>query len=329
MRAYEIYQEYEEPNRFQTSTQKKVERALATAEKEGLAPSQEALDLRDDYESQVEALKHTGILEQLSGGELGIHGIDGREYHIPNYEEVERHMSERSEALKIKIEQGFTKLLLVPFGMSLDTLAEKYKETILKHHSQGKLFATKKEPTDPDVPLELDTNQPLWIWDEYKGADQSGKLVYNPKEFSQNHGGKTKTELLGTDAGWRILLIEDMPNIPRQNQGKTLGTRPQLEANMIPRQYLEKLGLDSYKDEVGMTPEDQLTYTIIHLETTNQVIDDYQGNGSVSYQIGAYFPASELVPSAFWYRDDRQAYLSRDNAGDRAEDLGVRSAVRV
>ena len=237
-------------------------------------------------------------------------------------------MSERSEALKIKIEQGFTKLLLVPFGMSLDTLAEKYKETILKHHSQGKLLATKKEPTDPDEPLELDTSQPLWIWDEYKNADQSGTLVYNPKEFSKNHGGKTKTELLGTQA-WRVLLIEDLPNIPRQGKGKTIVTRPQLEANMTPRQYLEKLGLDSYKDEVGMTPEDQLTYAILHLETTNQVIDDYQGNGSVSYQIGAYFPASERVPGAYWDRAYRQAYLAGNGADARGEGVGVRSAVRV
>lgn len=44
--AYKIYQEYE-PDKYKTSTQEKVARALAEAKKEGLVPKQEAIDFRE------------------------------------------------------------------------------------------------------------------------------------------------------------------------------------------------------------------------------------------------------------------------------------------
>ena len=47
--AYKIYQEYE-PDRYKTSTQEKVARALAEAKKEGLVPKQEAIDFQEAKE---------------------------------------------------------------------------------------------------------------------------------------------------------------------------------------------------------------------------------------------------------------------------------------
>ena len=97
-----------------------------------------------------------------------------------------------------------------------------------------------------------------------------------------------------------------------------------------PAEYLKAIEKDpAYQGESGMTPEEQLTYSIMHLEETNQIIDDYRGNGSVSYQTGAYFPASGYVPYAYWSRDNRQAYLDGDNPDDRNDVCGVRPAVRI
>ena len=203
-------------------------------------------------------------------------------------------------------------------------------------------FLQKKTQADQNeqlVPLALDKNQPLYDWDGYDEADINGKLVYQPKEFSKNHKGKTKQEILkeqekeSTTPGWHIILIEDMPDIPRENKGKTIGGRKQFEANDTPNNYLKTLR-DSKKDnpyqgEEGMTPEDQLMYAITHLEETDQVIDDYQGNGSISYQVGAYFPASGYVPSAYWRRDGRRAYLDGNDPDNRDGNCGVRSAVRI
>jgi len=77
-----------------------------------------------------------------------------------------------------------------------------------------------------------------------------------------------------------------------------------------------------------MTPEDQLAYAILHLEQTDQVIDDWRGNGSLSYQLGSYF-LSGHVPIAVWNRDNRQANLGGSVPGFRYGNFGVRSGVRV
>ena len=181
--------------------------------------------------------------------------------------------------------------------------------------------------------MELDTNQPLWRWeDEYSKCDTEDKIVYFPKEFSKNHGGKTKKELLASDSSnaWRIWLVENTPNIPREGKGKEVGKRHQLEANKQPKEYLELFRTKSeYKNESGLTPEADILYALTNLEEKNQVINDYQGKGLLSYQIGAYFPSSGGVPDSRWGRGNRQANLSRSDLTLRRGSYGVRAGVRV
>ena len=73
-----------------------------------------------------------------------------------------------------------------------------------------------------------------------------------------------------------------------------------------------------------MTPEDQLMYAITHLEETNQVIDDYKGKGSISYQVGAFFPASGGVPNAYWSRDSYLGFGAGAHSFWNDNGLGVR-----
>lgn len=287
-------------------------------------------ELKEQYESQKEILARAGVLEKLSSGDLGIKAIDNQEYVFPEYQEITKRIKENREMLKPKIEQGFSQLLIVPFGLKLDDLIEKYKQVILKHHQEGKLFATKENPQDPDELLELDQTQPVWVRDKYQNADTNGELVYFPQEFSQNHQGKTKQEILKEQGGYNVLLLEDLPNIPRRGQGKETKGRKQLEAGLTPNKYLETLQTDpNHQNETGMTPEEQITYAIKHLEQTNQVIDDYRGKASASYQLGAFFTASRDVSFAFWRRDRRQAFLGGDGPERSYSDDGVRGAVRV
>ena len=130
------------------------------------------IKLKDQYNKQVEMLDRLGI---IPGREIV--GIDGKQYSVPTFNEIKDRIMENKEVLKKKVEQGFTELLLVPFGMSLDKLSEKYKEVILKHHKEGKLLATKKDPSDPGVKLELDEAEPLHVWEKYENADKNGELV--------------------------------------------------------------------------------------------------------------------------------------------------------
>ena len=183
-----------------------------------------------------------------------------------------------------------------------------------------------------------DKNKAIWVWDKYKNADVNNDLVYYPKDFNQDpniHKGKTKQKLIEETKntafpGYIVILRENLPNIPRTDKGKTIHNRKQLEAGGTPKKYLEILETDDqYKNETGMTPDDQIIYAIKHLEQTDQVIDDYQGNGSASYQLGAYFPADGGVPSAYWYRGDRQVRLSRYDPGSSVSVGGLRSSVRV
>ncbi|MBI5728721.1 MAG: hypothetical protein HY983_00540 [Candidatus Magasanikbacteria bacterium] len=322
--------------------------------KEKLYPFEVRLRVREQYESQKTIMARLKILEPLADGRLGIKGIDGAEFPLPSYQEVSRRMVEKKEVLGTKVDQGFVKLLLVPFGMPLDKLVTIYRAALQKHFDESKLFYTKKDPYNAEEPLEpiteLNTEGPLWVWNKYNGADADGSLVYYPQKFSAtNHGAKTKTELLaGGQPGFTTRLLEDMPNIPRQGQGKTVGSsgheRAQLDTAGTsikgyieqgqtipnPHEYLKALQTEKqYQHEQGMTPEEQIMYALTHLEETNQVIDDYHGKGSISYQLGAYFPSSEDVPFAYWGRDDRRASLSWFDPGGRVGVCGARSAVGV
>jgi len=320
---------------------KQIEQEIKELRSEMITPLERELHLKEQYESQLRILENTSVIETLSTGEKGITGIDNKEYPIPSYQEIRtriRESKEHEEFLETKADQGFKKLLLVPFGMSLDTLIEKYKQVILKHKQEGKLLATKENPSDPDEQLELDTNEPVWVWDKYNQADKEGKLVYYPKQFTEtNHGGKTKEQILqnarDNKGGWNILLVEDLPNIPRQGKGKTIGDkapRKQIEAGLTSEDYLKLLQENpQYKGEQGQTPEDRIIYAITHLHETNQVIDDYQGKGSVSYEVGAWFPVFRRVPGSCWARANRQAYLGRDVSDYRNRSFGASFVARI
>jgi hypothetical protein len=178
----------------------------------------------------------------------------------------------------------------------------------------------------------------------YTGSDKTGKLVYFPKEFSsQNHRGLTKKQLLEEQGGFLVSLIEDLSDIPRATTDpkeiaqRTKGGRRQLEAGKSPKDYLKLMQRETdeegkpnpYRHESGWTPEEWLTYAILRLEKTGQVLDDYHGKGSMSYQTGTYFPASGSVPGARWRRGARRAGLAEGDPGDSDSDIGARSAVRV
>lgn len=302
----------------------------------------EQKEIEKEYNSQREILERNGLLETLSTGELGIKAIDNQEYPFPILSEVKKRLRQKREVIKTKSEQGFQKLLIVPFGLKLKDIIGKTGKAIIRHDREGKLLATKRESTDPDelLPLKEDKDGnklPIFLTNQYENgnADASGNLVYFPEKYDpDNHGGKTKAQLLkeSKDNGFTLMLIEDLPNIPRENKGKTIGGRKQIEAGKSPEEYLQKLQTDKdYQNESGLTPEDQLVYFLTHLEQTNQVIDDYGGNGSFSYQLGGCFPKSgnrPLVPCACWARHGRQLDLGRVDSGFVVAFIGARFPVR-
>jgi len=317
-------------------------------------PFQEQLpqaELQKQYTQQKAIFAQNNLLELLPNNELGIIGIDQKAYPFPTLEQIQKELKSNPE-FKKKMEQGFTELHITPFALPLNHLTAKVSEAIKRHYvsmpdpkdptktipdpQKTKLFTAKKDPNDPTeslVPLELDENQPLYIWDKYQEADINETLVYFPQQFTkENHQGQTKTDVLKNQIkfpGYLVTLQEKQVNIPAKNQGQTIQQRKQLEANLTPTEYLDKLQEDQYQQESGLTPEEWLTKFLIHLEKTNEVIDDYQGHGKACYNLGGYFPASDGVSSARWYRDGHRAGLDGYDATYQASFDGARSGVRV
>jgi hypothetical protein len=295
------------------------------------------LNLRSQYESLIRSLNETGLLQLLpKESALGIVGIDpehpdsAREYPVPSLESIQNLIKEHAQELEPKVNQGFNKLVLVPIAAPLSYLRMVYGNALKLHHQNKQLF------NSHDLRQDLNIETPLWAWDVYDNADGEGKLVYYPERFEpNNHGGITKLELIRrtTDTsfpGWEVKLIEDLPNLPAEGSGQTIGGRKQVEANRTPMDYLAQPRTDPhYKDEQGLTPEDWLTLAIDELHNRNKILDEYQGRGKIAYLTGAWFPFSGSVPCAFFGRAGRRASLSRTNPGFRVGYYSARRSVRV
>ncbi|KKU30763.1 MAG: hypothetical protein UX57_C0023G0002 [Candidatus Uhrbacteria bacterium GW2011_GWE2_46_68] len=299
--------------------------------------------LKEQYDSQVELLEQVSILK-----EGAILGIDGNTYPIPTLEQIAVRFFERHEALETKHDQGFTKLLLVPFGMSLDTLRETLKQFLLKYKKSHSSF-------------NLDTDDPLYTWEEYQIADKgdSPNLVYYPQSFTkEGHGGKIKAQILEEQEdnqdsfpGWTVHLLQPsnpsdphslgFASIPREGQGTPQGDlipRPPLEADKTPNEYLsilEKAQDDEdspYHGETGMTPEDWIMAFMIHLSETGKPLDDVwnpTNKECISYLTGAFFRSFINVPFVYWDRDLRRASLSGLDPHAQTGDIGLRSSVMI
>jgi hypothetical protein len=291
----------------------------------------EKLHLQEQWEEQVRTLNETGILELLpKSQDIGIVDINGKEQPIPTFEQILKSLDteEQREILKEKLEQGFTKLLMVPIGLPISIIIDRYKRLLIKKHEQGELKGTDNSK------LDLDEKEPIYLENPLSDQDIDSKLIYFPKQFDQkDHQGQTKQELISQGNNWQVILVEDSADIPAENKGKTIKARKQLEANQSSERYLKTIQEDKFhQNEQGPTIESELIYAISELKNKNQTIDDWQGKGKVCRLFGNYLPkegGSGRVPGFDWCRDGRRADLFWDNPGDCRDDLGSRSGVKI
>jgi len=300
--------------------------------------------LTEQYTAQFNLLKEAGILNERNA----IVGIDGKEYPVPTLEQIAKRLYEREKELSIKRDQGFIKLLLVPFGMSLDALRETLKQFLLAYKQTHEDF-------------DLDINDPLWTWEEgYKGADIGNppKMFYYPKFFDDNHQGQTKTQILEAQKineasfpGWTVHLFQPSDTrdldqssprgivpISQEGEGRSYREehdRPDVETNKTPIQYLAILEeaqddpTSPYHYESGLTPEDWIFAFMTHLEETGKPLDDYIQ--SIAFLTEAFFPSvkSPVVPIAYWDRTDKLVRLGRNEPHIKDGIAGLRTSVIV
>src|SRR3990167_3802708 len=171
---------------------KALQETLAIVEAEHL------FDLKHQYEEQIAFLKKTGLVEtrketDASGAEREVSfmtGIDRKAYPLPSYDTLVLRLAERKELLETKADQGFQKLLIVPFGMSLGALILKFKTYLLKYKQAHPEFA-RTNPAKTD-----DSDKPGWdpLW---AGDHQNRILSHLPRSaasepYRSNEGGGTR-----------------------------------------------------------------------------------------------------------------------------------------
>lgn len=315
------------------------QRKNGTLQLKGARPSEGLFPLEKEYARTITALNRTGILTLLPISEnYGVIGIDGEEYPVPTQEQLQGVFTRNNELVDRKMRQGFTQLQLTPIAMPTSQLIDRVKTAVLRHNAAGKIFQTKQDSTDADMPVRVNA-EPIWIWDMVRQAVDTTNLVYFPQAYTdRDHQGLTKEEVMQKTRlcavpGWSVGLIEPIPIMPQQGQGKVIGGRKQLEAYSSPHDYLRTLSTPTYQGETGWTPEDFLTHFITRLETTNQVSHD-RSDGNALWLLGSYMPNSmpnaRLVPTGNWARDaGRRIYLSAHRTGNRLMDWVARSTVRL
>jgi hypothetical protein len=290
------------------ATQAKLERGERLTE-EDLAFMDEArrmvaaerfrqIELPAQYGKRLETLATFGFIE--SAENPVIEGIDKREYPAPTLEQIMAKITpQKAELIEKHIKKPM--LLVVPFAMPLRTIAERAGS------KKGKLG-----------------QEPVYTDNWNIGSDLPGRgegrerLIYFPEKYDKaDHGGLTKSELLGTEGGpnsfpgWQVLIVDGTETTPEDTRNKS--------ANTLKAEF-DALGLS------GLTPEEWL---LLHAEGALSGIpfDDYR-KASVTWNLASYLEKSGRVPFAYWDRDDPQAVLSWYGAGNSSERLGVRRAVR-
>ncbi|TAK95100.1 hypothetical protein EPO05_05120 [Patescibacteria group bacterium] len=305
-------------------------------------PELPLVELKKDYVSQTRILERSGLLRSLESipGKIGIRGLNGREYTYPEFSDVKKQIARNRDILRPKMQQGFTKLQITPFGCSVAWMISALSTVIVRHCEEGKIFAPKNNPSDPNeqlVALEVNTSDPVWAADPSRTYrfDETGEMVYFPENFeAKEHGGKTKKQILskrgGVFSGFIVSLIESDIDIPGGGERKMVGDRLKFDSYEHPERYLDLIkSLPQYAHEHGLTLEEWITQFIIHLEETNQVIDDWQGNGRVCCNLGSYYTESREVSCAAWHRGFRRVELDRVLRRETNFKSGTRTAVRI
>lgn len=301
-------------------------------------PSQEMFRLDNEYARTIDALKRTGILNRLPGSnDLGVVGIDGEEYPVPTMQQVVDLFAQNAELVERKALQGFDRLELTPLAISTTHLIDLMRRAIIEHGKDGNIFQTRRCASDPFIPVRVNSEKHVWVWERLGQKLDTDEPVYFPREYSIDHRGLSKLEVINDRhicavPGWSVGLVESSPVMPHQGEGRTLGGRRQLEIGRSPREYLQTLQADEYQGETGKTLEDFITKFLVHLETTNEVSNDRKDENCL-WCLGQYIKIeyAECVPTGRWERDIGRVRLDMHRTGNKqcAKSWGCSTVVRL
>jgi hypothetical protein len=316
----------------------------------------EKLNLKDQYDSQVKMLNDLGLLNadiNREGREdnYSIVGVDGKKYPLPSYDDIMARFRdpEKRAFLEEKFEQGFTKLLLVPFALKLSSIINSYKEELIKIKKSGDLRRSdgRRLGISMDEPVSIALGFDV-VDDVSDGSDIMirGDMEYKVKNYEgatrELRGGKSKKELLKNSRNaWEICLIEDLPDLPKTGNGLTKGGRKQIESspNNAPKQASYFFDLlqnnKQYQGESGQTPEAAFITWLAYLHERKIVIDDSFNNGSANWLVGTFhtcginYGANQGVPLFFWDNERNRASVHCYGPKTFGSNHSVRTTVKI
>lgn len=292
------------------------------------------MNLKEQYESQLKVARKTGLFKGDAENQNALPVIerDGKEYMMPDWCEVKRKLFRNYEMVKEKADQGFSKMLIVPFASSLKDFESelRWNIRIIEDNGRGVFSA------DGDrVRFKKDEEDlyPLTIC--YK----DDQLVYYPKKYDpKKHGGMTKDEVIDSRGAWQICFVEDLPlvpflankviggRVPIDKRGSGLkmnigakGKEPTIEdwhrAMCDKNEFADS---ESYEHEEGMVIEQyawmQLTYL---LEGEKPILLDYGDEEECgTYLLNSYNPSLQPtgeVPIPCWDWEVRRVIYAGDH----------------
>jgi hypothetical protein len=297
-----------------------------------------AAEINKEYTCTIAALNGAGILTLLPRSkESGVVGLDGKEYPVPSLEQVKGLFARHKELVRKKSAQGFVRLQLTPLAISLLYLFDLMQVAILKHAAEGRIFQTKRSPSEPNIPVRVHKEKQVWVWDTLRQAIDTDSLVYFPRKYTVNHGGQAKSQVIHDRRicgvpGWSVGLVESFPMMPGQGEGNTLMGRRQLEVGLSPNEYLHILQSKDYQGESGLTLEDFITHFLTHLATSDEVIRDVADNNG-TWCLAHYLKISyaDVVPIGRWIRRVGRVRMDmhRSNNKECTKSFGAATVVRL
>lgn len=294
-----------------------------------------------EYARCVEILSSSGILTILPASNVaGVTGFDGNEYPMPTLEKVKELFRCNNALVQRKVPQGFDRLELTPMAMPLTRLIDLTKESIIRHAAEGNIFQTRHSASDSLIPVKVNTEKHIWIWENLRQVIDTDEMVYFPKEYFSDHGGQTKQEVITDRAicaipGWSVGLVESSPFMTRKGEGAVKGGRQQPEVGLSPREYLILFQSTGYEGETGRTLEDFFIGFLTRLIETCEISNDrYDENAS--WLLGQYIKyikkvRSDLIPTGWWNSDFGRLRLDCHRPGNKlcTRSWGAATTVRL
>jgi hypothetical protein len=223
----------------------------------------EQLKLDSQLAEQLQIWANTGLLRQLSNGEFGIIGEDGKDYPAPTPVQIRQLVEKQQPLIERKAKQGFTRMLVVPQAAEASQLGASLKNSTIAHYKDGNLHDA--------VGLPLDIGR-----HNAEHPDQF-EFITTPSELKKVKDTEDEDdEDTSSTPGWKVIMVKNMPESPRQEKDIVVfGGRGEFIAGLRSPKVTRK-GMESSPvcaGEKGIGLKTWLTYALTEMERSGTMVD--------------------------------------------------------